>query len=58
MGGSYLSEWYGKSRDGSPYNPGKRMIQWLARLVPRRFRSDIPIVPVVRISGVIGGARL
>ena len=30
------------------------MIQWLARLVPRRFRSDIPVVPVVRISGVIG----
>jgi serine protease SohB len=30
------------------------MIQWFARLVPRRFRSDIPIVPVVRISGVIG----
>jgi len=30
------------------------MIQFLARLVPRRFRSDIPVVPVVRISGVIG----
>lgn len=30
------------------------MIQWFARLVPRRFRSDIPVVPVVRISGVIG----
>ena len=30
------------------------MIQFLARLVPRRFRSDIPAVPVVRISGVIG----
>jgi serine protease SohB len=30
------------------------MIQWLARLVPRRYRSDIPVVPVVRISGVIG----
>lgn len=37
-----------------PRNPGKRMIQFLARLVPRRFRSDIPIVPVVRFSGVIG----
>src|SRR6188472_4106946 len=24
------------------------------RLVPRRFRSDIPVVPVVRLSGVIG----
>jgi len=30
------------------------MIQFLARLVPRRFRSDVPVVPVVRISGVIG----
>lgn len=30
------------------------MIQFLARLVPRRFRSDIPIVPVVRFSGIIG----
>ena len=26
----------------------------LRRLVPARFRSDIPIVPVVRLSGVIG----
>jgi serine protease SohB len=54
MGGSYLSEWYGKTYDARPHIPGKRMIQWLARLVPRRFRSDIPVVPVVRISGVIG----
>src|ERR1700676_5336938 len=23
-------------------------------LVPRRFRSDIPVVPVVRLNGVIG----
>ena len=30
------------------------MIQFLASLVPRRFRSDIPVVPVVRFSGVIG----
>jgi len=30
------------------------MIQFLARLVPRRFRGDIPVVPVVRLSGVIG----
>jgi serine protease SohB len=30
------------------------MIQFLARLVPRRFRSDMPVVPVVRFSGVIG----
>jgi len=25
-----------------------------ARLVPRRFRTDIPVVPVVRLAGVIG----
>jgi serine protease SohB len=54
MGGSYLSGWYGKTYDARSHIPGKRMIQWLARLVPRRFRSDIPVVPVVRISGVIG----
>jgi serine protease SohB len=30
------------------------VIDFFARLVPRRFRSDIPVVPVVRISGVIG----
>jgi len=33
---------------------GRHMIEMFARLVPRRFRSDIPVVPVVRISGVIG----
>jgi serine protease SohB len=54
MGGSYLSEWYGGFPRVFPRNPGKRMIQFLARLVPRRFRSDIPVVPVVRFSGVIG----
>jgi serine protease SohB len=26
----------------------------LRRLVPKRFRGDIPVVPVVRLSGVIG----
>jgi serine protease SohB len=26
----------------------------LRRLIPRRFRSDIPVVPVVRLTGVIG----
>src|SRR6476661_2657028 len=35
-------------------NPGKRMIDMCARLVPRRFRTDIPVVPVVRLTGVIG----
>jgi serine protease SohB len=30
------------------------MIEMLARLVPRRFRKGIPVVPIVRVSGVIG----
>ena len=30
------------------------MIDMCARLVPRRFRTDIPVVPVVRLTGVIG----
>ena len=38
----------------SQQNPAKRMIDKFARLVPRRFRTDIPVVPVVRIGGVIG----
>ena len=38
----------------TPPNPARRVIDLCARLVPRRFRSDIPVVPVVRISGVIG----
>src|SRR5450755_1197713 len=32
----------------------KRPLDFLRRLVPARFRSDIPVVPVVRLSGVIG----
>ena len=31
-----------------------RFPQVLRPLLPQRFRSDIPIVPVVRLSGVIG----
>jgi signal peptide peptidase SppA len=38
----------------TPSNPVRRVIDLCARLVPRRFRSDIPVVPVVRIAGVIG----
>jgi len=34
--------------------PSKRMIDFFARLIPRRFRTDIPVVPVVRLAGVIG----
>ncbi|HEX3708826.1 MAG TPA: S49 family peptidase [Pseudolabrys sp.] len=32
----------------------KRVLDGLRLLVPKRFRSDIPVVPVVRLSGVIG----
>src|SRR5471030_203536 len=32
----------------------KRPLDFLRRLVPARFRSDVPVVPVVRLSGVIG----
>ena len=30
------------------------MINLLGRLLPRRFRPDVPVVPVVRLTGVIG----
>jgi serine protease SohB len=30
------------------------VVRMLRPLVPRRFRGDIPVVPVVRLSGVIG----
>lgn len=32
----------------------KRPLAFLSRLVPQRFRTDIPVVPVLRLSGVIG----
>ncbi|MGH6663701.1 MAG: S49 family peptidase [Pseudolabrys sp.] len=32
----------------------KRASELLMKLVPARFRPDIPVVPVVRLSGVIG----
>src|SRR6516225_6422019 len=32
----------------------ERISQGARRVVPRRFRRDIPVVPVVRLSGVIG----
>jgi serine protease SohB len=32
----------------------KRPVEFLRRLVPARFRADIPVVPVVRLSGIIG----
>jgi serine protease SohB len=42
------------SESTTPANPARRVIDFCARLVPRRFRTDIPVVPVVRIAGVIG----
>jgi signal peptide peptidase SppA len=38
----------------SPPNIGNRLIDFFAGLVPRRFRTGIPVVPVVRLTGVIG----
>jgi serine protease SohB len=32
----------------------ERILGALRRLIPKRFRADIPVVPVVRFSGVIG----
>jgi hypothetical protein len=32
----------------------KRTLDFLQKLLPARFRADIPVVPVVRLSGVIG----
>ncbi len=32
----------------------KRALELLGKLVPARFRSDIPVVPVIRLAGVIG----
>ena len=32
----------------------KRTLELLGKLVPARFRADIPMVPVVRLAGVIG----
>lgn len=43
---------------GDPTDPMpdllKNMRDAVVRLVPARFRTDIPVVPVVRLSGVIG----
>src|SRR5689334_21983492 len=34
--------------------PVQRVSAMLRPLIPRRFRSDIPLVPVVRLAGAIG----
>jgi serine protease SohB len=38
----------------SEVTPMQRIGATLAPLIPARFRSDIPVVPVVRLSGAIG----
>lgn len=50
---AYLTEMASSSNPSQP-SLSKRLVGSLARLVPRRFRTDIPVVPVVRIAGVIG----
>lgn len=42
------------SSDPSQSNFGKRVIDFFVRFIPRRFRTDVPVVPVVRLAGVIG----
>src|SRR4051812_11354834 len=32
----------------------EQIVKLLRRVLPRRFRADIPVVPVVRLTGVIG----
>jgi len=34
----------------------ERVLDFIRMLVPARFRTDIPVVPVIRLSGVIGVA--
>lgn len=50
---AYLSKMANPASSSRPAL-GKRIVGIFARLVPRRFRTDIPVVPVVRMSGVIG----
>jgi len=38
----------------SEVTPMQRMSAMLGPLIPARFRSDIPVVPVVRLAGAIG----
>ena len=35
-------------------SPSRRPSDWLRGLLPQRFRADLAVVPVVRLSGVIG----
>jgi len=42
------------SASSSPPSLSRRVIDQFARLVPRRFRSDVPVIPVVRMIGAIG----
>ncbi len=52
-GADYLNG-MASSSNPSQSSLSKRLFNSLARMVPRRFRTDIPVVPVVRIAGVIG----
>lgn len=54
VGLGYLSLPKASSASIAQLGPGRRMMNQLVRLVPRRFRTDIPVVPVVRLAGVIG----
>ncbi len=42
------------SRSKPDPNLLRRILSWLSILLPARFRADIPVVPVVRLNGVIG----
>jgi serine protease SohB len=37
-------------------NPLRRIAKSLQNLLPARFRADVPVIPVVRLSGAIGGS--
>lgn len=50
---AYLNEMTNPADPIQP-NTGKRVLDFFARFVPRRFRTDIPVVPIVRLAGVIG----
>jgi len=42
------------SRSKPDPNILRRLLSFLSMLLPARFRADIPVVPVVRLTGVIG----
>ena len=52
---AYLTD-MANSENPARSNPARHAIEILTRFVPRRFRTDIAIVPVVRLAGAIGVA--